>query len=254
MKPSHKEEELRVRIGAKLRELRLGRAFTQSEFAAHLGISQASLSKIERGVRSLTAEQLIEVLRFFNVGVSEFVPEPSVSKSLMAALSRFGAFHLLAPDDVVLRAEHTSPSSVVLSVLVNPSSGRFVTALAAVLVWSIDQIPLPALLLSLENVGAPGRLPWLMENVVKALDVCPRSADRVWRLRRKRAHWVLTDTLSRLTPRVGLPDPFEPGIRTMKTHQAVWSRASVVSRRWGIISALKEEDFADALGRASADR
>jgi transcriptional regulator with XRE-family HTH domain len=66
--------ELRLQISTKVRDLHTGRRWTQAELAKPLGRSQARLSEVERGQGSFSAEQLLEILRLFNVdylGVDE---------------------------------------------------------------------------------------------------------------------------------------------------------------------------------------
>jgi transcriptional regulator with XRE-family HTH domain len=247
--------ELRAHIGAKVRELRVARGLKQRELAERLGLSQARLSELERGQGSFSAEHLLELLRLFNVDISEFELGSSAAASLQNALVRHGARHLRESPESLVGPAHSTPAAAIRSVLLQPSSERFVTALAPVLVWSIDALSLPALQHDLVRAGVPGRLPWLLENILQALAQHPRPDDRQWRLRRARASVVIEGFLTHLHPSEqagGALDPFEPGIRSKKSQEQVWARASLISRRWRIVSALQVEDFASALGAASA--
>jgi len=247
-------QELRAHIGAKIRELRTARGLKQAELAARLGLSQARLSELERGQGSFTAEHLLEILRLFNVDASAFEKGSPGSASLQNALARHGARHLRESSDVLVSPEHKTPAAVVLSVLLQPASERFITALAPVLVWSIDAVSLPALQHDLTRAGVPFRLPWLMENTLRALEQQPKPGVRQWRLRWARAAVVLDSFLTHLhflERTTDAPDPFELGIRSKKSQQQIWAGASEISQRWRVVSALRVEDFARALREAS---
>lgn len=72
MKNVH-QTEIRSAIAGKIRDLRRNRHWTQAELSKQLGLSQGRYSEIERGQGSFTAEQLLEILKLFNVPVSHFV-------------------------------------------------------------------------------------------------------------------------------------------------------------------------------------
>src|SRR5687768_17386784 len=98
---SHDLDHLRQGVCAKVRDLRLGRRWTQAELAVRLGMSQSRLSQVERGEGSFTAEQLIEILRLFNVPLDQFIPAPDPDAELQNAFARLGAFHLRESPDVL---------------------------------------------------------------------------------------------------------------------------------------------------------
>lgn len=254
-RPHDTRSDQRKSIGAKVRALRTARGLKQSELAGRLGLSQARLSELERGLGSFTAEHLLAVLRLFNVDVSEFEARQSDSASLQNALARHGARHLRVSPEALVAREHNTPAGVILAVLLRPTSERFVTALAPALVWSIDDISLPALQNDFVQAGVPHRLPWLLENVRKALGKGPPLGDRHWRHRWRRTTVVVGGFLKHVrSPPAhdSSPDPFDPGIRSPKSQTKIWSEASPISRRWRVVSALRVSDFEQALGDAIA--
>jgi hypothetical protein len=62
---------------------------------------------------------------------------------------------------------YTRPAHAVPTGLLEPRSERWVTALAPVVVWSIDELALPPLH-DLVVAGVPARLGWLVENADEA--------------------------------------------------------------------------------------
>src|SRR6185312_7927422 len=83
-------------IARKVRDLRQARGWTQARLAGELGLSQARLSEVERGGGSFTAEQLLTILRIFNVGVSHFATpaKPDAARQLQNAVARLGGSEL----------------------------------------------------------------------------------------------------------------------------------------------------------------
>ena len=82
----------KVPIGARLRELRQERRWTQQRLAALLGITQGHLSQLERGKREFTAQQLLTILKHFNVPIDYFSGEKvSAGSQIQNALARQGA-------------------------------------------------------------------------------------------------------------------------------------------------------------------
>ncbi|MFT5680959.1 MAG: transcriptional regulator with XRE-family HTH domain [Myxococcota bacterium] len=248
--PQRSTPVTRKQIGLKVRELRKSRRWTQAELSERLGLSQNRLSELERGQGSFSAEQFLEILRLFNVGVDEFDPSPDPAASLQNALARFGARHL-RESEVLPESQHTTPADAIIAVLLDPSSARLVTALAPVLVWSIDEIALPMVQHSLVRAGRPWRLPWLVENALEAISDL-KTSDWKWRLRLKRAPIVLDDFGEHQDPpkEHDVLDPLEPGIRSPASRRQVWENASKNSRRWRVVSTLQVSDFAQALREA----
>lgn len=249
----HQLEEIRDRIVARVRELRKERGWTQAELGRHLGLSQARLSEIERGGGSLTAEQLVAVLELFNVAIGEFLPAADPDDELQNALIQLGAAHLRQVPGIATTARYSSPADAILATLLGSRTPRLVTALAPVMLKHLDDLSLPALRLRLSPSHRDSRLGWLLENVREALAVTPPWADSGWRRRAARVSTLLDEELARFSPPFegDASDLFDPSIRSKRTRDVVWDRASPISRRWGIVSALQPEDFRQATWSAN---
>lgn len=61
-------------IGEKIRRLRETKGLLLRQVAAYLEIDTALISKIERGDRRLTREQVIKLAKFYNVAESDLLP------------------------------------------------------------------------------------------------------------------------------------------------------------------------------------
>jgi len=95
-------EKLRTSIAGKVRQLRTERRWTQAQLAKLLGLSQNRLSEIELGQGSFTAEQLLVVLKTFNVPVDYFASSKASAESqLQNALARLGGSHLFESSEVL---------------------------------------------------------------------------------------------------------------------------------------------------------
>lgn len=248
-------------IAAKVRELRKQRRWTQSELARRLSLSQSRLSEIERGAGSFTAEQFLEILRLFNVTVTDFVPEfgSDPDALLQQALARLGASHLHQGDEVVPNERYSDPSFLVRETLV-AGTPRLVAALGPVLVNQLDHIQLKKLHARLTEAGLERRLGWLIENVLAAIrSELDKTLPREWTKRYRRAVVVLDTFLeSAGASSVGRPDDavgvdiLDPNIRTKRTMNEVKESSSPISLRWNIVTAIQPDDFSRALRDARA--
>jgi transcriptional regulator with XRE-family HTH domain len=244
-------------IGRDVRALRRERAWTQSDLARKLGLSQSRLSEIEGGGGSFTAEQFLRILALFNVTTSRFTGGGVDREAqLQNALARLGAHHLQEQSDLVPTEDLDEPAEVVREILLNGES-RFLTALAPVLVSNIDGINLPKLYLDLGKVGLERRLGWICENTLAALRLALKDeSSRSWAQRARRAEVVLSaflDATPSLGPLRGEPtrlDTLDRSIRSKKTLEQVKGALSDISRTWAIVSALTVADFAESLRAA----
>jgi transcriptional regulator with XRE-family HTH domain len=240
-------------VVAKVRALRTARAWTQAELAAKLGISQARLSEIERGGGSFTAEQLLEVLRLFNVSIDEFAGPQDVEDELQNALARLGALHLREVDGTLPSARVGGVRAAIRETLLGARDARLLLALAPVLLANLDAINLDVLHDELAQLGFPARVPWLVENVHAALFLTRVAPGRVAARRWHRAVAVLGEFISRHPafaegpPRI---DHLDAGIRSQQALVQIQSAASDISRSWGVVSDLQPADFADAIRAA----
>ena len=242
-------EQIRTTIARRTRTLRTERRWTQRELADKLAMSQGRLSEVERGDGSFTAEQLVELLRLFNVPLHEIVGASPLEDELQNTLARLGAGHLRESTNALPSAHITHARAAVREALLDPRDTRLLLALAPVLVANIDALNLDLLHDELRRAGFPARVPWLVENVLAALAIArPPRRRGAW----NRARTVLEDFLTRLPPPEGdAPfDILDQGIRSAPTLARVRAEASAISRRWRVATDLQPSDFADALGAA----
>jgi transcriptional regulator with XRE-family HTH domain len=61
------------RFGARVRELRTARGFSQEAFAAHCGLDRTYLGGIERGERNLALRNIEVIAKALNVTISELM-------------------------------------------------------------------------------------------------------------------------------------------------------------------------------------
>jgi len=242
----------RERIAVVVRGLRRERAWTQAELAKKLGMSQGRLSQIESGGGSFSAEQLLLILKLFNVTPARFTDDlENPGSQLQNTLARLGASHLYEGDDVLPGASSDDVSKIVAETLTE-GDPRLTAALAPVVVSNIDRTPLSKVQLDLARAGFERRLPWLCENLVQAIaSELKTDPSRTWSKGARRADLVLKLFLGATTPpSERLPfdwDPLDAGIRTIKTALEVREAASEISRKWHIITRLTPEDFVRAL-------
>lgn len=252
--PTANLEQARRHIAAQVRRLRLDRRWTQAELARKIGLSQARLSEVERGDGSFSAEQLLEVLRLFNVTLDVFTDRSEREDELQNALARLGATHLRTVPGAVPSVRLAGIRAVVRETLLSPRDARLVLALAPVIVKNLDSLSLDVLHEDLLGVGYPARVPWLVENVHAALLLSRVDKGRAAAARWHRARTVLGDFIERHpAPDSGTSsrvDHFDQGVRSERTLAQVVERSSDISRKWGVVTELQPADFADALGAA----
>jgi len=247
-------------IAAKVRELRKARGWTQVELSARLGLSQARLSEIENGDGSFTAEQFLEILKLFNVGVDHFsAARHDPGAEIQNALVRLGAAHLQQNQDVLPSKELQDVAAVLHAAIIS-GEPRFITALAPLLVLHIGQVNLNAVRSRLASVGLQRRLDWLIDNTLEAIRrELQASPPRPGPQRNRRAQGVLEGALDfarqqRRPAQGDPPDILDGHIRTKATLNDVIASSSDASRRWGIATSLQPQDFAVALREARGGR
>lgn len=246
-------------IARKVRELRQGRGLTQDDLSRKLGLSQGRYSVIERGQGSFSAEQLLEVLRLFNIPASAFYEgAKDVGGDLQNALARFGASHLLENSSLLPSERLEQVERLVLEVLINADAPRQITALAPVLLRNLDKVNLNGLWARHAQYGIERRLGWVLENLLEAVRrlLVEVGASREGATLRKAAG-ALDLFLSRAEVQGRRsnhgPDDGKDGdilglkVTNPKTIREVWKSSSDLSRKWGIICPLQPEDFVDAL-------
>jgi transcriptional regulator with XRE-family HTH domain len=253
----------RQQIAAKVRELRESRRWTQKDLAGRLGLSQSRLSEIERGDGSFTAEQFLVLLRLFNVGASHFTTESgSPDLALQNVLARLGAAHLQESEDALPSEKLEDVHAAIREAVVN-GAPRMVTALAPVFVRNAERLNLVKLYADLERAGLERRLGWSVANTLAAIELIRVSGgeSREWSRLISRAAVTLRrflDFIGAESPGDGArhmaPDVLDANIRSRRSLDSVLHSRTVISKQWNIASALKVEDFLEALKAASAAR
>jgi transcriptional regulator with XRE-family HTH domain len=63
-----------VKIGMRIRELRLAKGFSQEAFAYEVGLDRTYMGSVERGERNIAAINLIRIAKILKVEVGELFP------------------------------------------------------------------------------------------------------------------------------------------------------------------------------------
>jgi transcriptional regulator with XRE-family HTH domain len=213
-------------------------------------MSTSRLSEIERGGGSFTAEQLLLILKLFNVPASYFAePKQHVgSLHLQNALARLGAHHLYesplhTPSELLYQA-HNAIRGALLE-----GSPRTITALAPVFVRNIQHLSPARLHADVGEVGHQGRLGWTIENTIVALDEVLRNKPRNVELQeaRLRLQFFLKQLREQWEARAQIEDILDGTIRSEKTLEQVKRTASPISNKWHIVTIIQPDDFVKAL-------
>jgi transcriptional regulator with XRE-family HTH domain len=253
-KSSKELDHLRKTVTGRVRALRTGSRMTQKELAARLGLSQGRLSEIERGDGSFTAEQLLLMLRLFNVPASHFLPPAhDQGAEIQNALVRLGAAHLHEVAEVLPTERLEDVADVVREALLD-ATPRHLTALAPVLVQNVDRMSLRKLRADLVEAGLDRRLGWLVDNTREALRQELRGPLRRPVAQRYRRADVVLDTFLGFAapPEDAALDLLDVTIASPKTRREVAEVSSPISKRWGIVTDLQPKDFVEALRAAHA--
>jgi transcriptional regulator with XRE-family HTH domain len=251
-------ETVRLDIASKVRDLRKARRWTQAELSGRLHLSQNRLSEIERGAGSFTAEQLLAILKLFNVPLAHFASdaERDEAAELQNALVRLGALHL-QESDRVLPSERLDEVSAVVREAIITGTPRIVTAVAPVLVRNADRLNLGKIVVRLAEAGLETRLAWLIDNTLDALKTeLDGPLPRPWAQLYRRAAVVLDsfqESAAWRSTNARAPDVLDAQIRTKKTLEEVRASSSPISHKWGIVTGLQPADFAAALKAARVD-
>jgi transcriptional regulator with XRE-family HTH domain len=281
MKSSEKQIT-REKIAKVVHALRESRHFTQTDMAKALGMSQGRYSIIERGLGSFTAEQFLMILRTFNVPASHFaVQRGSAETDMQNALSRWGARHLVSDNRVLPSQELEEVENLVQEVLIAGEPPRQVTALAPVLVQNLARLNLNKLWAEFVGYGLERRLAWLLDSTREAINTElarnpkgkhtgvykrvefalrlflkaePRmklKKQQLWRSGQNfkdfgnKFRWDLygdgEDGLGLQLDILGMP------ILSEKTLNEVLSEMSDTANVWAVATAIKPEDFIEAL-------
>jgi len=64
-------KDICVRLGRRLRELRLKRGWTQAQLAKRVGLDRSYLGDVERGERNVSAAKLEAIARGFGISLAK---------------------------------------------------------------------------------------------------------------------------------------------------------------------------------------
>lgn len=285
MKPVERQIT-REKIAKAVHALRESRQFTQMDMAKALGMSQGRYSIIERGLGSFTAEQFLMILRTFNVPASHFAAQMgSAETDLQNALSRWGALHLVSDNRVLPSQELEEVEKLVEEVLIAGEPPRQITALAPVLVRNVARLNLNKLWAEFVGYGLERRLAWLLDSTREAIkSELARKPKGKHTGVYKRAEFALRLFL-KTEPRMKIKkqhswrsdqdykdfgdkfrwDQYGDGedglglqldilgmpILSEKTLNEVLSEMSDTANTWAVATAIKPEDFIEALRAAN---
>jgi transcriptional regulator with XRE-family HTH domain len=250
-------ERLRTHIAKRTRELRTARKLTQGDLAARIGLSQSRLSEIEHGKGSFTAEQFVLLQRLFNVTSHDLAGVSQDARSeLQNALARLGALHLQESD--VLPSERLERAHDAIREAIIDGTPRLLTSIAPVLVRHGSELNLFRLDGELEKVGLDRRFGWVVENTYEAVRKLRERRPRIDPLLRQaeanlHIYMLFRDTDTQRARRSSAPlDVLDRSIRTSQTIDEVQKQSSDISRRWRIVTAIRPDDFVQALEAADA--
>ena len=244
----------RQEIALKVKNLRKGRGVSQGELARLLRVSQSWLSEIEAGKGSFSADELIFILKYFNVPLSHFEAAPvAAGDAIQKALAHYGAAHLVE-DRAVLPSERLEGlGAVIREALLDAGSARWLTALAPVLVRNIDQVNLQKLHAQFQDYGLQNRFLWLLDNVAEAVrETLDEGVPRKESIALQRALTALEGFRVWTQPppgeaAEGPEDTLGPGLLALESGNEIRERASKLSRAWKILTPIQVEDFKSAL-------
>lgn len=248
---------LQKQISQGIRSARLGRRLSQATLAQKLGISQSRLSEIEQGKGSITAEQFIFLLQFFNLPISHFVKQESVSfeDQLQNRLIQLGSSQLREKTATLPSEKLANIQSVVVEVLVKASSQRLILGLVPVMVQNVTSLNLLRTCMQLNELGLQHRLFWLVDGILNALSVRLKSfvpRDRMMLYRK--ALMNLKEQLRKLEKfslikfsENQIEDSLDSDISSQKTLDQVHNNRDELAKKWNIVTRITQEDFNNAL-------
>jgi transcriptional regulator with XRE-family HTH domain len=241
-------------IAQKVKALRKSRGVSQGDLARLLQVSQSRLSEIEAGKGSFSAEQLIFMLKYFNVPLSHFETVPAdPGDAIQKALAYYGAGHLVENRELLPSERLEQLDAVIREVLLDGGSSRWITALAPVLVRNIDQVNLQKLHAQFRDYGLHHRFLWLLDNVAQAIrETLEGPIPRKQIVLLQRALSALEAFRAWVNPRPwetleGPEDCLGPGILSPETRNELRAGSSDLSKRWKILTPIQVEDFKNAL-------
>lgn len=246
------KSKLQTKIADKAKLARIERKFTQREIAKLLGLSQSRYSEIENGSGSFTAEQFVTLMKHYNRPLSYFVGDVvdnEVSSQLQNALSRLGAKGLYENWNVLPSEKVTEVNKVIQETIIAADSARHITALAPVIVNNYDKIDFDVLSSSLSICARTGRLGWIFESTIEALQVVLEKdvLERNDKLLYLRAISFLGRYIENISIGFFMEDFLDKNIVSDKTLKEVKEARTELAKKWKILTRITTNDFVKAL-------
>ena len=253
--------DLQKNIAFGLQKLRRERGLSQVELAKVLTVSQPTLSLIESGKGSLTAEQFLYLLQHYNLALDYFFAkkkEDNIEAELQNALARFGAKHLRESILTSLSLRYRDVNELILAVLSSPLSSRHIAALAPVVLRQINTVLFGRLFTQLHELGQERRLFWFFEMLDTAFAL--RWQDRLTTLQKRGyrlAMRVITEEFELLLrqyqerhPSMEWRDDILVRGTTSSQSRNDSTTRDVIAKNWRIMTELKANDFYKSLVEA----
>lgn len=248
-------------VGQRIRDFRLERRLPQRYVASALGVSQASISRIESGKEGLSVRQLVAACKLFNVLPTSFLPEEGTAQSqLRRSLVRHGAKNLVDDDQALPSARFASVKEAIRETLIAAESPRDIAGLAPVIVKNVGSLPFTELARSLFVLGShlERRLCWLLDNILAAIDIQLQTGNLTHsdKVRYLRARTRLSGELRLISQRwqshygeetIKEEDTLDLDLNSPESIDEARSTSSKISKRWKIVSHIQPNDFAAAL-------
>lgn len=187
--------ELRNRIGRAVRKLREEKGISAKYLAKVLGVTQPTISRIESGTASLSAENLCFLAKSFNYPLSFFVGERSPlahdnEDIIRAGLVQYGATHLKAKRAIDIKEHYRTYADFLNAALYEVDDARIAAALAATIYVqsASNKIKPIAIITSIQHEQLAGRLLNILDLLREALPNIKRPAQE-----RKRVEYLIDD-------------------------------------------------------------
>jgi transcriptional regulator with XRE-family HTH domain len=131
-------KKFRNRIGRSVRQLRREEGISAQFLAKVLGVTQATISRIENGITSITADKLCFLASTYNKPLSYFIGEQSPifydeEDILRAGAVFYGATHLKSKRTINIQNYYRTYSEFLNAALKEVTDTRFTAALATTL-------------------------------------------------------------------------------------------------------------------------